>query len=77
MITTFVQWKGTDLCMDFYCPACAAHSHFDGLFCYIYECPKCRALFLMPSDLPVVPVTPEQADALAVPTQCGTIHDDE
>ena len=31
---TFIQWKGTDLCMDFYCPECGDHSHFDGEFAY-------------------------------------------
>lgn len=51
--TTFIQWKGTDLCMDFNCPECGAHSHFDGFFGYVIECRKCKALFEMPTDVPV------------------------
>lgn len=32
-----VQWKGTDACMDVYCP-CGRQSHFDGLFAYFVRC---------------------------------------
>lgn len=50
---TFVQWKGTDLCMDFYCPECHEHSHFDGFFAYAIQCPFCETFFQMPDDLPL------------------------
>jgi len=40
----FIQWKGTDLCMDFYCP-CGTHSHFDGMFCYYLACRGCGAIY--------------------------------
>ena len=32
-IDTFIQWKGTDVCMDFHCK-CGAHLHIDGMFVY-------------------------------------------
>lgn len=51
--TTFIQWKGTDLCMDFYCPECDEHSHFDGFFAYAIQCPSCMTFFEMPTDVPV------------------------
>ena len=51
--TTFIQWKGTDLCMDFNCPDCGEHSHFDGMFAYAIQCPFCEAFFEMPSDVPL------------------------
>lgn len=53
MTTTFIQWKGTDLCMDFYCPECNEHSHFDGMFAYHIRCPYCRTVFQMPTDVGV------------------------
>lgn len=53
--TTFIQWKGTDLCMDFNCPACGEHSHFDGYFAYHVECGQCGARWEMPTDVPVKP----------------------
>jgi hypothetical protein len=42
----FIQWKGTDVCLDFYCP-CGAHSHLDDSFAYFVECPHCGAVFEM------------------------------
>lgn len=54
--TTNVQWKGTDLCMDFNCPDCACFAHFDGAFAHHVECPCCGALFKMPTELPIVKV---------------------
>jgi hypothetical protein len=40
----FVQWKGTHVCIDFYCP-CGEHGHFDGYFAYSVQCPSCGALY--------------------------------
>ena len=51
--TTNVQWKGTDLCMDLWCPLCDEHSHFDGMFAYHVQCSSCGAVFKMPTDLPL------------------------
>lgn len=36
--TTFIQWKGTEVCMDWYCPACGKHNHEDRDFMYEVEC---------------------------------------
>ena len=46
----FVQWKGTDVCMDFYCD-CGAHCHFDGYFADAVKCPHCTAEWEMPWNL--------------------------
>lgn len=43
----FLQWKGTDVCMDFYC-ACGAQCHYDGYFAYVVKCPHCQRLWEMP-----------------------------
>src|SRR5579859_6922896 len=44
----FIQWKGTDVCMDFYCE-CGEHCHFDGDFAYAVRCPHCDTVWEMPS----------------------------
>lgn len=36
--TTFIQWKGTDVCMDWYCPNCGKHNHEDRDFMYEVQC---------------------------------------
>lgn len=46
----FIQWKGTDLCMDFSCE-CGAMCHFDGMFAYTVKCPHCGTVWEMPTIL--------------------------
>ena len=47
---SFIQWKGTDVCVDLYCK-CGAHSHFDGLFLYHWQCPHCKAVWQMGTNI--------------------------
>lgn len=42
----FIQWKGTNLCMDFTCP-CGATGHIDADFVHYVRCPKCGSTFQM------------------------------
>lgn len=51
--TTNIQWKGTDLCMDFVCPDCDGQSHFDGMFANAIQCPHCPAVWSLATDIPV------------------------
>ena len=37
---TFIQYKGTDLCMDLYCK-CGEATHIDGMFKYRVQCEEC------------------------------------
>src|SRR5688572_30638924 len=46
----FVQWKGTDVCMDFRCE-CGANCHFDGGFAYTVKCPHCETVWEMPWNI--------------------------
>jgi len=36
----FIQYKGTDICMDLNCE-CGELSHIDGDFVYAIQCPYC------------------------------------
>jgi hypothetical protein len=42
----FIQWKGTEVCLDFHCP-CGAHCHLDSGFAYFVQCPHCDSIFEM------------------------------
>lgn len=44
----FIQWKGTDVCMDFYCE-CGEENHFDGYFAYVVKCAGCGQEWEMPA----------------------------
>ena len=46
----FIQWKGTDVCFDFWCP-CGGGGHFDGYFAYTVKCSDCGAVYEMPSHV--------------------------
>lgn len=54
--TTYIQWKGTDLCMDMYCPNCGKHSHFDGFNAYVVKCPHCGGYFQMAEEIKITPL---------------------
>lgn len=41
----WVQWKGTDVCMDIHCK-CGYHSHIDAEFAYNVECPQCHTVYM-------------------------------
>jgi hypothetical protein len=43
----FVQWKGTDVCLDFDC-VCSYHAHFHGDFAYSLRCVQCGRIYEMP-----------------------------
>ena len=64
---TFIQWKGTDLCMDFYCD-CGGQSHFDGMFAYAIKCPDCGTFYEMPTNIPLKEIPFEKAKEFSVLT---------
>lgn len=64
--SAFLQWKGTDVCMDFYCK-CGAHCHFDGAFAYCVKCPHCKTVYEMPHT-----VFPREACAATYPHHVET-----
>jgi len=43
---TFIQWKGTDVCMDVYC-VCGDQFHIDADFAYAIQCPHCKRRYEM------------------------------
>lgn len=46
----FLQWKGTDVCLDFNCD-CGFDGHFDGYGAYAIACSNCGAIYEMPSTI--------------------------
>lgn len=55
----FIQWKGTNVCMDVYCE-CGCHSHIDAEFAYYVRCPKCKKIYMCNPFVRLIPVTVEQ-----------------
>lgn len=61
----FIQWKGTDVCMDFRC-TCGGSFHFDGFFAYAVQCGDCGTIWEMPSKVFPRRVAPERCADLCI-----------
>jgi len=59
----FIQWKGTDICMDFYCD-CGFHNHYDGQFAYFVQCGGCKQIYKMAESIEM-----EKVDSAISPMQ--------
>lgn len=55
----WIQWKGTDVCIDLYCK-CGHHGHVDAEFFYHYRCPKCQRGYRVGMNVALYEMTPEQ-----------------
>lgn len=60
----FVQYKNTDICLDFYC-RCEAQLHYDGYFAYVLQCPYCETKWEMPCYI-IPRVSRREDDVLVV-----------
>jgi len=59
--TASIQWKGTDVCLDFSC-ACGGSGHVDGEFVYAIQCADCGTTYAMPRTVQLV-ITGARDDA--------------
>ncbi len=56
----WIQWKGTDICIDLHC-GCGYMGHYDGDFFYFYECPVCHTRYAVGQNVKLIPLTEEQS----------------
>jgi hypothetical protein len=56
----WIQWKGTNVCMDVHC-SCGALTHVDAEFFYRFQCPECGSKFAVGQNVLMIPLTDEQA----------------
>lgn len=57
----WIQWKGTNVCMDVYCK-CGAHLHVDAMFAYHVECGSCGTFYMCNGHIELIEIE-EKADA--------------
>lgn len=55
----WIQWKGTDVCMDLRCK-CGLFSHIDCEFFYAFECPNCHTKYAVGQNIKLIELTPKQ-----------------
>lgn len=51
----WVQWKGTDVCMDVHCK-CGHHSHVDGMFAHHVKCPNCGTYYFCNGHIELIEI---------------------
>jgi len=55
-----IQWKGTDVCISLYCK-CGFHGHVDDDFFYYWECPKCKTLYALSTEIRLIELDEKNA----------------
>lgn len=73
----WIQWKGTNVCMDVRC-RCGAHGHVDAEFAYFYKCQGCGVTFCVGQTIRLYPIA-EGSESIATPgcTVTAPIETDE
>lgn len=60
----WIQWKGTQPCMDIHC-VCGYHDHVDAdYFFYAYECPNCHQKYAVGQNIKLIPLNAEQVEEM-------------
>jgi len=54
----WIQWKGTNVCMDVYCK-CGYHSHIDADFAYNVKCPNCGTIYMCNGHIEIIEIKQE------------------
>lgn len=59
----WVQWKGTDVCMDIHCD-CGEIGHIHGEFAYYVQCRACGKTYFVNGHVELVLLTADEADRI-------------
>ena len=51
----WIQWKGTDVCMDVHC-TCGALTHVDGDFVYHVKCVSCGRVYFVNGHVELIEI---------------------
>lgn len=65
----WIQWKGTQVCMDVHC-RCGHHGHIDEEFAYFYRCPGCAGVFAIGATVHLYKMS--DAYVAAAAPECAT-----
>lgn len=61
----WIQWKGTDVCMDVYC-VCGAHCHVDGDFAYHVRCGACSRVYFCNGHIELIELETEPDNCIVL-----------
>lgn len=61
----WIQFKGTDLCMDVHCK-CGQLTHVDGSFCYHVKCGACGTVYMINGHVEFIELTEPESDLIVL-----------
>ena len=65
----WIQWKGTDVCMDFHC-SCGHHGHVDAEFAYFVRCSACKKLWASGQNIRLHELSEDETKAVEAMNAC-------
>lgn len=69
----WIQWKGTDVCMDVYCK-CGKHFHIDDEFAYFVKCPVCKTIYHCNGHIELIEVIKDPIACVVGPEINGDMY---
>jgi hypothetical protein len=64
----WVQWKGTEVCMDVHCK-CGELFHIDASFAYFVRCPTCDTVYMCNGHIELIELEVEPESCIVTPIQ--------
>lgn len=68
----WIQWKGTDVCMDVTCK-CGEGAHIDAMFFYAYKCSACGTVYAVSQVVKLIELSSDEIEGLGYHPQTGDI----
>ena len=76
-LTAFVQWKGSNVCIDVQCE-CGNDVHIDSvMFAYYFHCPECDRYYALCPDVKLIPIVSDEARAELIADDCAIEMDED
>lgn len=70
----FVQWKGTEVCMDVHC-SCGELTHVDADFAYTIRCGACEKLWAVCPNVRLVEISEAELEGRNEPRRSETFEE--
>ena len=74
--TGWIQWKGTQVCIDLHC-TCGHLGHHDGDFFYFYKCPVCHRVYAVGQVVKLIPLNADQINFLKETDRLPILKEEE
>ena len=64
----WIQWKGTEVCMDVHCK-CGESFHIDATFAYNVKCPECETIYAVNGHVELIELQDKSVNSVTATTE--------